>query len=226
MTFSILLRDPTTGATGAAVCSSSPAVAARCLHLRDGAGVVSSQNVTDPRLGGALLEKLAEKMPAEEALAQIRAQNPPTVLAYRQLLVLDELGNTGAESGTKALGIFGALKRTNVVAGGNMLAGTHVLDALVTSATSTDGPLEQRLLTAMRAGLAAGGEEGPVHSAGLAVQQGLGWRVTDLRVDWHETDPLTELQKLLDIWLPQKNDYITRALNPDTAPSYGVPGDE
>ena len=85
------------------------------------------------------------------------------------------------------------------------------------------GPVETRLLAALGAAVAAGGEAGPVHSAGLSVVNGSGWRVTDLRVDWSD-DPLADLTALLDVWLPQRDDYIARALDPAAAPSYGVPG--
>jgi uncharacterized Ntn-hydrolase superfamily protein len=78
---------------------------------------------------------------------------------------------------------------------------------------------------ALAAAVAAGGEAGPVRSAGLSVINGSGWRVTDLRVDWSAA-PLADLTALLDVWLPQRDAYITRALNPTAAPSYGVPGDE
>jgi uncharacterized Ntn-hydrolase superfamily protein len=77
----------------------------------------------------------------------------------------------------------------------------------------------------MQAGLAAGGEAGPVHSAGLAVVRGAGWAETDLRVDWSET-PLGDLAALLELWLPQRDDYVTRGTDPASSPSYGVPGDE
>jgi uncharacterized Ntn-hydrolase superfamily protein len=73
---------------------------------------------------------------------------------------------------------------------------------------------------------AASGAFGAViRSAGLSVINGSGWRVTDLRVDWSD-DPLADLTALLDVWLPQRDAYITRALNPAAAPSYGIPGDE
>jgi uncharacterized Ntn-hydrolase superfamily protein len=73
--------------------------------------------------------------------------------------------------------------------------------------------------------MAAGGEAGPVHSAGLSVVAGYGWRVSDLRVDW-SGDPLAELEALLAVWLPQRADYIARALRPQYSPGYGVPGDD
>src|SRR5690606_38509634 len=116
--------------------------------------------------------------------------------------------------------------RRNVVAGGNMLAGLEVLDALVETALSASGRIEERLYAGLRAAMAAGGEAGPVHSAGLSVVGDAGWRVTDLRVDWADKDPIGELGKILDHWLPQRDDYVNRGLNPAAAPSYGVAGDE
>jgi uncharacterized Ntn-hydrolase superfamily protein len=63
-----------------------------------------------------------------------------------------------------------------------------------------------------------------VHSAGLSVVAAVDWRVTDLRVDWHD-DPVAELDRLLGVWLPQRDDYVQRGLDPAASPSYGVPGD-
>lgn len=226
MTFSLLLRDPGTGEFGSAIASSSPAVAARCVNLADGAGGAHSQNVTDPRLGVQLLDALRRGASADEALRGVVGSADAADLAYRQLLVLDGSGASAVHSGDHALGIFGATARPNAVAGGNMLASLEVLDALVDTALTAEGGIEQRLIAALRAAVAAGGEAGPVHSAGIAVVGSAGWRVTDLRVDWAESEPIEELAALLDVWLPQRADYVDRGLHPAGAPSYGVPGDE
>jgi uncharacterized Ntn-hydrolase superfamily protein len=77
----------------------------------------------------------------------------------------------------------------------------------------------------MRAALKAGGEAGPVHSAGLQLVDKVSWPVADLRVDWTEGCPITELSAIWDIYKLQLDAYVTRALNPEAAPSYGVPGD-
>ena len=225
MTFSLILRDPVTGEFGSAISSSSPAVAARCLNLADGIGAANSQNVTDPRLGPALISELRSGSSAADALAAVVSAADPETIDYRQLLVLDNQGRAAVHSGGRALGVFGAAIRENAVAGGNMLANLDVLDALVDTALSTSGRIEERLYAALQAAMAAGGEEGPVHSAGLAVVSDAGWRVTDLRVDWHES-PIDELGRVLAEWLPQRDDYVGRGLNPVAAPSYGVPGDE
>ena len=202
-----------------AITSSSPAVAARCANVRAGVGVASSQNVTDPRLGPRLLDELAEGASADEALETVAA----TAGEHRQLAVVDAQGRSAAWSGARALGIHGTRTGDGWAAAGNLLASVEVLDALG-SAFDATGELETRLLAALRAGLAAGGEAGPLHSAGLLVADRVEWPVTDLRVDW-SPDPVSELARLWDVWAPQRDDYVTRALDPASAPAYGVPGD-
>lgn len=222
MTFSVLGTDGT-GAVGMAVTSSSPAVAARCVHLRAGVGGAASQNVTDPRLGTELLDALEAGASARGALDGVVRKHQ--LIEYRQLTVLRLDGDGATFSGAESLGLHSDRVGSGVVAAGNMLAGIEVVDALVDTFESSTGELEERLLSALAAGLAAGGEVGPVHSAGLAVVRQVPWRETDLRVDWSEK-PISELGELLDVWLPQRDDYVTRGLNPAAAPSYGVPGDE
>ena len=98
-----------------------------------------------------------------------------------------------------------------------------MVDAFVRTAGDHIG---DRLVAALTAGRDAGGEEGPVRSCGLVVVDRVPWYVTDLRVDWSDDDPIEELARLWERWKPQADDYVTRALDPSTAPSYGVPGDE
>ncbi len=223
MTFSIVARDAG-GAFGAVICSSSPAVAARCVHLADGVGGVNSQNITDPRLGPVLLERLRRGDPAPDALRALTEETEN--IAFRQLLVVDAAGRAAAYSGEHALGVFGHAIGDGVVAGGNLLASAAIPQLMVDRFEDTQGDLELRLLAAAQAAMQAGGEAGPVHSAGLSVVRDAGWRVTDLRVDWTDGDPIAELAGLLEVWLPQRDDYVDRGLNPSAAPTYGVPGDE
>jgi len=96
---------------------------------------------------------------------------------------------------------------------------------MVAAFLGSEGHLGDRLLGAMRAALKAGGEAGPVHSAGLQLVDKVSWPVADLRVDWTEGCPITELAAIWDVYKPQLGAYVTRALNPEAAPSYGVPGD-
>ncbi|WP_027943828.1 DUF1028 domain-containing protein [Amycolatopsis taiwanensis] len=222
MTFSVLATDGD-GAVGMAVTSSSPAVAARCIHLRAGVGGASSQNITDPRLGTDLLDALGAGLGARAAMERVVTGRE--LIDHRQLTVLDLRGEGAVFTGTGALGTHHDKVAPGVVAAGNLLAGPQVIDSVVAGFLAASGELEERLLAALEAGLAAGGEAGPLRSAGLAVVRDVPWCVTDLRVDWSE-NPIGELRQLLDVWLPQRDDYVTRALNPAAAPSYGVPGDE
>ncbi|WP_406348985.1 DUF1028 domain-containing protein [Streptomyces sp. NBC_00144] len=223
MTFSLVVRDGER--FGIAVSSSSPAVAARVAHLAPGVGAAASQNVTDPTLGTSLLTGLAEHGDGQRALADVTgaARNAKTI-GYRQLTVLGRSGPGFAYSGPGTLGTHASATADGAVAAGNMLSGEHIPQVLLDAYTAATGELEERLIAALRAAVAAGGEEGPVHSAGLAVVADVDWRVTDLRVDWAD-DPVDRLAELLDVWLPQRDDYVRRGLDPQAAPSYGVLGD-
>lgn len=223
MTFSIAARCKKTGMFGIAVSSSSPAVAARCAYARAGVGAVASQNITDPTLGPKALDLMAEGLSAPAAIAKLVAAEP--FIQYRQLTAIDSESRTGYFSGEGTLGIHAVAEGRNVVCAGNLLANTGVPQAMVTAFETRDGVLGDRLIVAMQAALTAGGEEGPVHSAGMYLVRDVAWPVADLRVDWHDEDPITALSDLWDLYKPQLDAYVTRALDPRDAPSYGVPGD-
>ncbi|MNI67172.1 hypothetical protein D3C73_1227890 [compost metagenome] len=160
---------------------------------------------------------------AQEAMDAVVQESP--AVDYRQLVVLDAKGGSAVFSGAHTLGLFGEGRGANSVAAGNMLAHPGVAQALCDAFEGAKGELEVRLMAALRAAEAAGGEAGPVRSAGISVVSGHGWRDTDLRVDWHE-DPIAELGELLEVWLPQRQDYVVRGLDPAASVSYGVAGDE
>ena len=225
MTFSIAARCPRTGRFGVAVTSSSPAVAARCAHVRPGVGAVCSQNVTDPRLGTRLLDLLESGTPAGTAVRDLATQPHAE---WRQLTAIGRTGPAAVFSGARVLGTYAEATAPDAVAAGNLLANPDVPRAILTAFTTSDpsAPLASRLVDALAAGAAAGGEAGPVHSAGLLVVDAVPWPVTDLRVDWTEGDPVAELADLWKLWEPQEEAYVQRALAPDEAPNYGVPGDE
>ena len=225
MTFSISARCERTGQFGVAVSSSSPAVAARCAHARAGVGAVATQNVTDPTIGPRGLALMAGGLSAYDALEQIKATSAH--IDYRQIAFVDRNGLSAVHSGTQALGTFGALSFKNGAVAGNLLRGLDVLEAMREFfEKSANADFGDRLIGAMLAGLAAGGEEGPVHSAGLVIVREVAWPVADLRVDWHDDDPVGALAELWERWKPQLDAYVTRALDPTKAPSYGVPGDK
>lgn len=224
MTFSVSGRCADTGMFGIAVSSSSPSVAARCAHVRAGVGAVSTQNVTDPRLGPKGLDLMAGGLSAEAALERLVAEAPH--IEYRQLALVDAAGRTAAYSGARTLGTHATAQGDNVVAAGNMLTSTEIPRKMVEAFEAAGGRhLGDRLIAAMRAALAAGGEEGPVHSIGLVMVDKVSWNVADLRVDWTEDDPIEECAALWARWRGEMDAYVTRALDPTQAPSYGVPGD-
>lgn len=223
MTFSIAARTADAGQFGIAIASSSPAVAARCAHARAGAGAVATQNITDPSLGPRILDSLAAGAAATQALQEALAATP--FGAYRQLLVVGREGAPLVHSGDQALGTVASCIGRDAAAAGNLLARAQVPEAMMATFGSATGHLGARLLEALRAGLASGGEAGPVHSAGLLVVRNQSWPIVDLRVDWSDSDPVAALWKIWDIYSPQIDDYVRRALDPAAAPRFAVPGD-
>lgn len=223
MTFSVVARCAETGQLGIAISSSSIAVGARCPWLRPGVGAVASQNITLPSLGPQLLDLLEQGLAPSEALATLVEQDHSQ---YRQVTVIDSQGRTAHFSGAQTLGIHHALSGEQCVAAGNMLANAGVIAAMVRAFERATGPLAERLLAAMQAGQAEGGEAGPVHSAALVVVDDLLWPIVNLRVDWADEDPIGALDQLWQAYRPQLQAYIDRALNPQIAPGYAVPGDE
>lgn len=225
MTFSISGRCARTGMFGIAVSSSSPAVAARCAHARAGVGVVATQNITDPTLGPKGLDLLEQGLTPDDVIARFAAEAPH--FDYRQVAVLGKDGSSAHHSGARTLGLHRVVQAPDAVAAGNLLSSPAVPEAMVERFRATpEAHIGDRLVAAMQAAVAAGGEEGPVHSVGMTIVDTVAWPVTDLRIDWSDGDVMTELEALWTLWKDQAEAYVTRALDPSTAPSYGVPGDE
>ena len=222
MTFSLIARCAATGQFGIAIASSSPAVAARCAHVRAGVGVVASQNITDPSLGPILLDQLARGQSAQVGLAALIEARKN--IEYRQILVVDAMGGCAVHSGKHVLGIWNMALGQDCAAGGNLLANPEVPKAVVAAFESSRGHLGDRLMNGLVAGLNAGGEAGPVQSAGLKIADTLDWPLVDLRMDWC-VDPIQALQSAWEVYRPQMAAYVQRAIDPTQAPSFGVPGD-
>jgi len=222
MTFSIVARCPATGQFGAAVSSSSPAVAARCIRGRSGIGAAASQNITDPDLGPLALDLMAAGMTPEQAVAELQKR---PFISYRQVMAIDARHPPVVFTGSDALGTLASAVGTHAACAGNMLRSREVPRAMLAAFEAAEGSLAERLMRAMLAGQDAGGEEGPVHSAGLLVYGAQAWPIVDLRLDWMEADPVQALYATWKLYEPQLQAYITRALDPRAAPSYGVPGD-
>ena len=165
MTFSLVARCAETGMFGVAISSSSPAVAARCSYARAGVGAVATQNVTDPGLGPLALDLMAGGSGAAEAIAEVKKRGE--FIEYRQVLAVDRTGATAIHSGPNSLGLWTETQAENVASGGNLLASLDVPQAIIYGFLGASGHIGDRLIAALRAGLAAGGEAGPVHSAGM-----------------------------------------------------------
>jgi uncharacterized Ntn-hydrolase superfamily protein len=212
VTFSLVGRCQRTGAVGAVIASASMAVAARCATARAGVGAVCSQSTTDPRLRDALLDAMAGGQAAPDAVAAVigRAEH----IAYRQLAVVDAAGGSASYSGGLALGERADVHAPGAAAAGNLLADPGVPAAMLAAFQErASASLGDRLIAALQVGLAAGGEVSPVRSAGLVIADAVPWPVTDLRVDWHD-DPVGQLAGLWQLWQPQAESYVRRALRP------------
>ena len=225
MTFSISGYCKKTGMVGIAITSSSICVASRCSWVRSGVGAAITQNITDPSLGNLMLDYLDEGLTSQESINKII--NDRDFIEYRQLAVIDTHGNSASFTGTKILGTNTVIKNNDCIAAGNLLKSNKTIEEMCKIFSSNpDLHLGERLLLALQAGLDAGGEEGSIHSAGLKVAFEHPWPLIDLRVDWADDMPISQLIDLWKSYEPQMMDYNSRAVNPSEAPSYGVPGDE
>jgi uncharacterized Ntn-hydrolase superfamily protein len=222
VTFSIVARCAQSGMFGVAIASSSPAVAARCAHARAGTGAVATQNITDPALGPRILDSLQQGGTAANAMSA--ALQATEFAAYRQVVVIGAGGAAAIHSGANALGIVSSAGGADSAAAGNLLSNPDVPAAMIRAFETAGGHFAQRLLLALRAGLACGGEAGPVHSAGLLVVREVSWPIIDLRIDWTLENPIVALAAIWDLYEPQVEDYVRRAVAPAGAPRFAVPG--
>ena len=222
MTLSIAAYDESTGQLGAIIASSSVSVSSRCLHWRSGVGIALSQNITDPRLGPRMLALLADGVEVEAAMDAVVHSTP--YIKYRQLGLIDAQGATARYTGAGVLGCFASAEGRHCVAAGNLLDNDSVPNAMIQSYQTSSGSFGSRLLAALLAGVTAGGEAGPLHSAGMLIGGEPSWPLAELRIDWDDA-PIAKMQAGWSVYEAQIEDYVTRAYNPEAAPSYGVPGD-
>lgn len=224
MTFSISGFCQKTDMVGVAITTSSICVASRCPWVRARVGAAVTQNVTDPSLGNLMLDYLEQGLNAQQSIDKVVKDRQ--FINYRQLALMDSKGNSAGYTGSETLGANAISQGSDCIAVGNLLNSVEVIQAMVDSfSNNVNLHLAERLLVALQAGLDAGGEEGPVHSAGLKVSHQHSWPLVDLRVDWADDGPVSELVKLWRAYEPQMKDYNSRAIDPSQAPSYGVPGD-
>ena len=216
MTFSIAGRCPRTGMLGAVVTTSGMAVGSRCAWAEAGVGAVLTQHRTDPRLGPKVLARLRDGG-APAAIVKELEENAPG-LSWRQLAVIDTHGHAAFFNGSNITSIFNGRVGRDCVAAGNILRTTDVVDAMVDSfEKNAEQPLPERLLRAIETGHAAGSELKQIKSAALVVAHRESFPYVDLRVDL-DSQPLVQLRFLWELYQPQADDFVVRAVDPDKAP--------
>lgn len=212
MTFSLIARCAHSGMVGGVVTTSSPAVGARCLHTAAGVGAVLTQFWTDPRLGPRGLALLAEGCPAPHTVAALVSSTPEN--EWRQLAAIDAQGRTAHFSGARIRPHRNEAEGPDCVAIGNILANDTVPGAMVQAFAASDAAFPERLLAALDAGLAAGGEDNPLVSAALRISWRAPFPYADLRVDMADR-PLVALRALWQAYAPVADLYLGRAVTPD-----------
>jgi len=216
MTFSLVGMCRRTGMFGAAVTTSSMGVGSRCPYARAGVGAMLTQHRTDPQLGPRGLDLLATGHSASQVITLL-AQETPTI-GWRQLAIIDPHGDTAYYHGDRIASAHAAAQGDAVCAIGNILRHETVPQAMVTAfSAAPEVHLAERLLRALEAGLVAGGELKQVKSAALLVVHEQRFPLVDLRVEL-DPQPLAQLRFLWELYQPQAEPYVRRALDPDSVP--------
>lgn len=194
MTWSIIARDPETGHLGLAVASRFFAVGSAVPHLRGGVGAVATQAFVSPLYGVDGLAMLGEGMAPQSIIDTLTARDDGA--QQRQMHLIDATGRNAAFTGTKCIDWAGHIVDENVSIAGNMLAGPQVLEkTLAAYRALSKAPLAERLLGAMEAGEAAGGDKRGKQSAALVIYRDQDYAWLNIRADDHP-DPLDELWRL------------------------------
>ncbi|HYE93004.1 MAG TPA: DUF1028 domain-containing protein [Terriglobales bacterium] len=200
MTFSLIGHCERTGMFGVAIATSEMAVGSRCIHVAPNVGAVVSQASTNPRLGHLGLNLLRAGHSAPAVVAQMTAADQ--FVERRQLGALDVSGLGAARTGAENKAWAGHRVDRHVVVTTNMVVGAAVADGMFEAFQKTaDRPLWERLLVALEAGKAAGGQPNGEISSGLYVVDREPYAIVDLRVDLNPA-PVTELRRLADAYFP------------------------
>jgi uncharacterized Ntn-hydrolase superfamily protein len=213
MTWSIIARDEATGHFGIAVATRFFAVGARVPHIAAGVGAVATQALVNPYYGIDGLTLLRDGKSPRDAIEMLKAADSGH--ASRQLHIMDAAGCIAAYTGAECVDWCGHIEGKGFSIAGNMLAGASVLeDTAATFIANKALPFAQRLIAAMYAGEAAGGDKRGKQSAALLIHGAEEWSALDLRVDDH-ADPLVELERLEQIsrerWVHFRQFLPTRA---------------
>jgi uncharacterized Ntn-hydrolase superfamily protein len=194
MTWSIIARDAS-GAFGVAIATRFFAVGSLCPHAQSGVGALSTQALMNPHYGPQGLELLRSGVPAPEAVKRLTA--PDEGREQRQLHLIDAAGRIGQHTGRQCVDWCGALAGDGYSVAGNMLANDRVIRETARAFAGTKKSFAQRLLAALEAGEAAGGDKRGKQSAALLIYSTEEYPELSLRVDDH-TEPLIELRRLYD----------------------------
>jgi len=196
MTWSIVARDAG-GAFGVAVASKFFAVGMLCPHARSGVGALSTQALVNPHYGPRGLDLLAAGRSAAEAIAEVTAADEGR--EHRQVHAVDREGRTAARTGERCIDWCGHLAGEGYSVAGNMLAGPEVLEQTAsTYERMRHLPFAERLITALAAGEAAGGDKRGKQAAALRIHSTEDYPQIEIRVDDHP-DPITELRRLYEV---------------------------
>jgi uncharacterized Ntn-hydrolase superfamily protein len=198
MTWSIVAGEPGTGAFAVAVTTCTFAVGASCPYVRSGVGAVSTQSLTNRYLGPAILDGMERGLAPAEAIEV--ALGPDQGRHLRQVHAVDHLGRTAAWTGRHCVEWCGERTDARLSVAGNMLAGPEVVAATFEAVRAqTALALPERLMAALDAGQAAGGDRRGRQSAAMLMTTTEDFPDLDIRVDDH-ADPLGELRRLLALW--------------------------
>lgn len=194
MTWSIIARDTATGQIGIAVATRFFAVGARVPHIAAGLGGIATQALVNPYYGIDGIRMLREGGSPQEIVSRLTGADDGR--ESRQLHILDAAGRIAAFTGKDCVDWCGHLAGDGFSIAGNMLAGADVLEETAKTYLAGESlPFARRLIAAMRAGEAAGGDKRGKQSAALLIHEREEWSALDLRVDDHD-DPLAELERL------------------------------
>ena len=194
MTWSIIARDRDSGQFGIAVATRFFAVGALVPHVKSRIGAIATQALINPFYGTDGLRLLEQGSSARDVVRAITAADAGR--NHRQVHAMDARGEIAAHTGTACIGWCGHLAGDNVSLAGNMLLGAAVIeDTAAAYAMNTALPFPRRLIAALRAGEAAGGDKRGKQSAALVICGEEEWPDLNLRVDDH-ADPLAELERL------------------------------
>ena len=211
MTFSIIARDPETGHFGVAVSTAVPCVGAMVPHVKPGVGAIATQSFTNVRLGIDGLKLLELGLTSEAALISLLVQDEEA--SRRQVAGIDRDNTPYVYSGDGCVDWYGSQEGEHYSVQGNMLVGEDTISAMAKAFEGSKGFLGERLISALEAGQAAGGDKRGRESAALLVAPYLPQDPTtklDIRVDQHD-DPVVELRRIFDILGERAREVVQEA---------------